>query len=116
MSDQILIDSLPMVNETNLSNFFNKYVIVHGKVSNVKSGTLFLCINPDTSTDVIIKNFKSEAKIGSNIKVIGKVYHDKSIEFLDAIPLDDKFDLKLLNDTIPILSHREVANMFYNQN
>ena len=36
----------PMVNETNMRNYINKYVILHGRVSSIKNNTLFLSINP----------------------------------------------------------------------
>ena len=103
---------LPLVNESNMKSFVNRYVIIHGKVNSVKNNSLFLSINPDTNTDIIVKNFNQNVRVGSIIKIVGKVFQDLSIEYLDMIPLSDEFDLKLMNEMIPILGHREVAPMF----
>jgi hypothetical protein len=103
---------LPLVNESIMRSYIGRYVIIHGKVNSVKSNSLFLSINPDTNTDIIVKNFNQNVRIGSVIKVIGKVYQDLSLDYLDMVPLGDDFDLKLLNEMIPILQHKDVAPMF----
>lgn len=108
--------SLPMVNETNMKNFVGKYVIVHGKVNSVKNNSLFLSINPELNTDIIVKNFSQNPMIGSNIKIVGKVYHDLSLDFLASNPLKEDFDLKMLNELIPIQHHPEISSMFFNLN
>jgi hypothetical protein len=111
--DDYLSTPLPMVNESNMKNFIGRYVIIHGKVSSIKNNCLFLSINPDANTDIIVKNFNQNVKQGATIKVIGKVYHDCSLEYLDCYQLGDEFDLKLLNDMIPVMHHKEVSSMFY---
>jgi hypothetical protein len=103
---------LPLVNESNMKNYINRYVIIHGKVNSVKNNSLFLSINQDTNTDIIVKNFNQNVRVGSNIKIIGKVFNDLSLDYLDMIPLTDDFDLKLLNEMIPIINHKEVSSMF----
>jgi hypothetical protein len=102
-----------MVNDTNIKNFINRYVIIHGRVGSIKSNTLFLSVNLDTNTEVIVKNFNQQAERGDCLKIIGKVASDLSIEFLDVYRIKDDFDLKLLNDAIPIIHHKEVFSMFY---
>lgn len=104
---------LPMVNESNMKNFVGRYAILHGKVSSVKGNTLFLRIDADTNIDVMVKNFNKNVTQDSVLKIIGKIYPDQSIEYVDHILLSDEFDLKLLNEAIPILHHREVKNLFY---
>ena len=53
--EDYLSSPLPMVNETNLKNFIQKYVIIHGKVNSVKNNNLYLSINPDQNTDISVK-------------------------------------------------------------
>lgn len=43
--EEIMSTSTPMVNETNMRNYINKYVILHGKVNSIKNNTLFLTLN-----------------------------------------------------------------------
>lgn len=105
--------SLPCVNEINLKNFVNKYVILHGKVNSVKNNNLYLSINPEQNTDISVKNFTQNVKVGSTLKIIGRVFPDLSIEYLTHIQLNDDFDLKLLNEVIPIINHKEVSMMFH---
>ena len=113
--DDYSVNPLPMINETNIRNFIGRYAILHGKVSSIRNNTLFLCLNPDSSvsTDISVKNFNQVVKIGNNIKVIGKIYGDMSVEFLDFYNLSDEFDLKLVNDSIPILHNKEVSTFFF---
>ena len=111
MSDEL--GPLPMVNEQNMSNFKNRWVIIHGKVASIKSGNLFLSINQENNTDIIVKNFNENANIGETLKIIGKVYHDLSLELHQCYHLSDEFDLKLLNEMLPIINHGEVKSMFY---
>ncbi len=111
--DDYLASPLPMVNENNLKSFTNRYVIIHGKVASVKNNSLFLTINPETNTDIIVKNFTQNIKVGTILKIVGKVYTDQSLEYLDSYVLTDDFDLKLLNEALPIVHHKEVSAMFY---
>ena len=37
--------SLPVLNETNIKNFINRYVIIHGIVNNVRHKTIYLNSN-----------------------------------------------------------------------
>lgn len=112
MDNDYLSIPISMVNDSNLRNYIGKYVIVHGKVNSLKNNTLFLDLNPESKIEIIVKNFNQAVKLGSTLKVIGKVYQDLSLEFLDFIQLSDDFDLRLLNDMIPIIHHKEVESMF----
>ncbi len=114
--EEYLQTPLPMVNDSNLKSFVGKYVIVHGRVNSVKNNSLFLQINPDNNTDLIVKNFNQAVKQGGVIKIIGKVFPDLSLEFLQCYQMQDDFDLKLLNEMIPIINHPEVSIMFSNSN
>jgi hypothetical protein len=111
--EEYLHTPLPMVNEINMKSFTGKYAIIHGKVGSIKNNTLFLKVNVDNNTDVIIKNVNKNIRPDSQVKVIGKILPDQLIEFLDYIQLPDEFDLKLLNEAIPIFQNKEVSNMFY---
>jgi hypothetical protein len=42
---EILKEALPLVNETNIKNYINRYVIIHGIVNSVKNNTLYLSMN-----------------------------------------------------------------------
>jgi hypothetical protein len=105
---------LPMVNDGNIKNFVNRWVILHGKVASLKNGNLFLSVNPEKNTDIIVKSFNDmSVKQGDTLKIIGKVYHDLSLELSSFYKLSEDFDLKLLNEMLPIIHHKEVQGMFY---
>lgn len=106
-------NALPVVNETNMKSFIGRYVIIHGKVNSVKGTNLFLTINTELNSDIIIKNFDKNVRQNAMLKIVGKVFGDLSVEAIDTFMLADDFDLKLMNETIPIINHPEVSMMFY---
>jgi hypothetical protein len=64
-----------------------------------------------------VKNVSQhQMKSGLILKVVGKVYPDLSVELLQFYQLQENFDLKLLNDMIPIIHHPQVSSMFFNSN
>lgn len=105
--------ALPLVNHSNIAGYIGQYVIVHGKYNGVKNGSLTLQVQTEPSADILVNNFTRSFPINTNLKVVGKVASDQSIEFLDVIQLQDDFDLSLVNEMIPILNHKEVAGMFF---
>ena len=46
------------------------------------------------------------------MKIIGKLYHDLTVEYLEFYLLSDEFDLSVVNQMIPIIYHKEAAHMF----
>jgi hypothetical protein len=117
----VYADPIPVVNETNIRNYVNKYVIVHGKVLSLKDKTLYLNMNPNQrkiyfnlagKNDISVKNFSKSIKNDSTVKVIGKLYQDLSLEYYDHFELSDGFDLGLVNSAIPIIYNKEVCSAF----
>lgn len=104
---------LPLINRSNITGYIGQYVIVHGKCNGIKNGSLTLNVQTEPSADILVNNFNRSFPMNTNLKIIGKVSGDQSIEFLDVIQLQDDFDLDLVNEMIPILNHKEVAGMFF---
>lgn len=112
MTDYMSV-GIPMINETNISHFANRLAIVHGKVVTIKNNILYLSYNPEKNLDIVVKNFNQNYPAGTILKIVGKMYSDQSMEFMDCYKLEQNFDLKLLNETIPLFSTPEVSPMFY---
>lgn len=104
---------LPLINSTNIARHVNQYVVVHGKVSSIKSNILYLKIQHEPSVEVLVNNFTKTYPVDSYLKIIGKVAQDKSIEFLDCYLLQNDFDLDIVNEIIPMMNNKEVAGLFY---
>ena len=45
-SSELMQSSLALVNHTNIENYKNQNVVIHGKVQSVKNNTLNLLIDP----------------------------------------------------------------------
>ena len=103
---------ITLVNRTNINNFRNKYVIVHGKVQSIKNNILNLLIDPSNNHDILINNFREKVSLGDFIAIIGKVASDKSLDFADLIELGQDFDLEYANEIIPLSYHVESRNFF----
>jgi hypothetical protein len=43
----VYAEPMPLVNETNIRNYVNRYVIVHGRVSSLKDRVLYINMNPN---------------------------------------------------------------------
>lgn len=104
---------LPLVNNLNIAQYVNQYVIIHGSVSSIKNNTLYLKIQQEPSVEVLVNNFTKSFSPNAYLKIIGKVAQDKSIEFLDCYLLQDDFDLDIVNEMIPMMNNKEVAGLFY---
>ena len=106
---------LPLVNQINIGNYKNQYVVAHGKVQGIKNNILNLLIDPIDSQEILINRFNKRISSGEYIAIIGKVASDKSLDFVDMIQLDKEFDLEFVNEIIPISGHSAV-NIFFNSN
>ena len=103
---------LTLVNQINIDKNKNKCVIVHGKVQSIKNNTLNLLIDPKNNHDLLINGFNKNVEAGDFIAIIGKVASDKSIDYVDMIPLDKDFDLDFVNDIIPLSINSNTKNYF----
>ena len=103
---------LTFVNHTNIDNYKNQNVIIHGKVQSVNNNTLNLLIDPKNNHDLLINGFNQNVQAGDYLAIIGKVASDKSIDFLDMIQLDKEFDLEFVNEIIPLSINPSTKNYF----
>jgi len=103
---------LALVNHSNIDNYKNQYVIIHGKVQSINNNTLNLIIDAKNSHDLLINGFNKDIQIGEYIALIGKVESDKSLDFVDMIQLGKDFDLEFVNEIIPLSSHQNAKNFF----
>ena len=103
---------LTLVNHTNIDNYKNQYVIVHGKVQSINNNTLNLLIDPKNNHDFLINGFNKDIQEGEFVAIIGKVASDKSLDFVDMIQLDKDFDLEFVNEIIPLSTHQNAKNFF----
>ena len=103
---------LTLVNHTNIDNYKNQYVIVHGKVQSINNNTLNLLIDPKNNHDFLINGFNKDIQAGEFVAIIGKVASDKSLDFVDMIQLDKDFDLEFVNEIIPLSTHQNAKNFF----
>ena len=103
---------LTLVNHTNIDNYKNKCVIVHGKVQSIKNNTLNLLIDPKNNKDLLINGFNKNVEAGDYLAIIGKVASDKTLDYVDMIPLDKDFDLDFVNDIIPLSINPSTKNYF----
>ena len=105
-------DPLPCINKNNIRSHIGKIVIVHGKCNSIKGNTLTLITNTNPNEEVLISNFNRNFPENTNVKIIGKVNGDASIEFMDVFQLQDDFDLNLVNECINLMNHDNMAGMF----
>ena len=103
---------ITLVNYTNIGQYKNKYVIVHGKVQSIKNNILNLIVDPLDNHDFLINGFHKKISIGDFVAIIGKVASDKSLDFIDMFQLDKEFDLEYVNEIIPLSNHPIVGNFF----
>ena len=106
---------LTLVNHTNIRNYKNKYVIVHGKIQSIKNNTLILLIDPINNQDLLVNGFRKKISSGEYIAIIGKVAGDRSLDFVDYFQLDKDFDLDYVNEIIPI-SDNSYTKYFFGRN
>ena len=113
MSNKDYMESgLTLVNQTNIKNFKNKNVIVHGKIQSIRNNILYLLIDPMNNKELIINGFRKNIPSGEFIVIIGKVAADLSLDFVDFIQLDKDFDLDYVNEIIPISDHPDTKYFF----
>ena len=105
--------SLPQINETNVKEHCNKQVLVCGKVSSIRNNTLYLQTIKDSKNDIGVKNFKGTKTIGSFVRIVGKVYNDGSLEFVDHYDLGDNFDLEIEAKIVECLRNNVIKSDFY---
>ena len=97
-----LKSSLTLINHTNIDNYINQYVIVHGKVLGVNNCTMTLLIDEKGNHELLVNGFNKDIQAGEYVSIIGKVEADKSIEYVDIFPLNIDFDLEYVNEIIPL--------------
>ena len=103
---------LTLVNHTNIKNYKNKYVIVHGKIQSIRNNTLNLVIDPMNNKELLVNGFRKNISSGEFIAIIGKVASDFSLDFVDYIQLEKDFDLDYVNEIIPISNHPDTKYFF----
>ena len=104
---------LSLVNQTNIENYRNKYVIVHGKVQSIKNNTLNLLIDPVNNYVLLVNGFREKKSISDDfVAIIGRVASDKSLDFVDMFQLDKDFDLDFANEIVAISTHPNTKQFF----
>ena len=104
---------LSLVNQTNIENYRNKYVIVHGKVQSIKNNTLNLLIDPVNNYVLLVNGFREKKSIPDDfVAIIGRVASDKSLDFVDMFQLDKDFDLDFANEIVAISTHPNTKQFF----
>ena len=111
-SSELMQLSLALVNHTNIDNYKNQNVVVHGKVQSVKNNTLDLLIDQKGNHDLLINLFNKDVPAGEYLAIIGKVASDKSLDYIDMIQLDKDFDLEFVNEIIPLSMHPNAKCLF----
>ncbi len=92
---------LALVNHTNIGEYRDQFVIVHGKVKSIKNGILTLSTDSNEH-EFLITNFNKEIPAEEYLMVVGKVDSDHSLEFVDLINLTKDFDLEFVNELIQL--------------
>ena len=92
---------LALVNHTNIGEYRDQFVIVHGKVKSIKNGILTLSTDSNEH-EFLITNFNKEIPAEEYLMVVGKVDSDHSFEFVDLINLTKDFDLEFVNELIQL--------------
>ena len=92
---------LALVNHTNIAEYRDQFVIVHGKVKSIKNGILTLSTDSNDH-EFLITNFTKEIPADEFLMVVGKVDSDNSLEFVDLINLSKDFDLEFVNELIQL--------------
>ena len=92
---------LALVNHTNIGEYRDQFVIVHGKVKSIKNGILTLSTDSNEH-EFLITNFNKEIPAEEYLMVVGKVDSDNSLEFVDLINLTKDFDLEFVNELIQL--------------
>ena len=92
---------LALVNHTNIGEYRDQFVIVHGKVKSIKNGILTLSTDSN-GHEFLITNFNKEIPAEEYLMVVGKVDSDHSLEFVDLINLTKDFDLEFVNELIQL--------------
>ena len=111
-SSELMKTALTLVNHTNIDNYKNQHVIVHGKVQSVNNNTLNLLIEPKNNHDLLINGFNKNVQAGDYLAIIGKVASDKTLDYVDMISLDKDFDLDFVNEIIPLSTNQSTKNYF----
>ena len=101
---------LALVNHTNIGDYRDQFVIVHGKAKSIKNGILTLSTDSNDH-DFLITNFTKEVPADEFLMVVGKVDSDHSLEFVDLINLSKDFDLEFVNELIQ-LSKPQINSYF----
>ena len=67
-------------------------------------------------SQIIVKNCNVPNEISENsiVKIKGKVMQDFSLDAIEIFPVDDSFDFKTYNDSLKIMHHEEIKDMFFN--
>ena len=60
-----------------------------------------------------MKNFKIIKSIGSYLIIVGKVFNDGSLEFIDNYDLPDNFDMELEAKFVECLKNNTIRGDFY---
>ena len=92
---------LALVNHTNIGEYRDQFVIVHGKEKSKKNGILTLSTDSNEH-EFLITNFNKEIPAEEYLMVVGKVDSDHSLEFVDLINLTKDFDLEFVNELIQL--------------
>ena len=104
---------LSLVNQTNIDNYRNKYVIVHGKVQSIKNNTLNLLIDSVNNYVLLVNGFREKKSMPDDfVAIIGRVASDKSLDFVDMFQLDKDFDLDFANEIVAISTHPNTKQFF----
>ncbi len=104
---------LSLVNQTNIENYRNKYVIVHGKVQSIKNNTLNLLIDPLNNYVLLVNGFREKKSMPEDfVAIIGRVASDKSLDFVDMFQMDKDFDLDFANEIVAISTHSNTKQFF----
>ena len=111
-NSDLMKTGLTLVNHTNIDNFKNQNVIVHGKVQSINNNTLNLLIDAKNNHHLLINGFNKNVEAGDYLAIIGKVASDKTLDFVDMIPLDKDFDLDFVNEIIPLSTNPSTKNYF----
>ncbi len=60
-----------------------------------------------------MKNFKQTRPQGSFVRIIGKVFNDGSLEYIDHYDLADNFDLEIEGKIVECLRNNTIKSDFY---
>lgn len=77
------LSDIPSVNHLNIKDHVNKTVVVLGKVLSFRNNTLFMEVSGDA--EIMVKNFNDEVPPQNFIYIVGKVFEDGSLDYIDCV-------------------------------